>query len=158
LSGADCWGWATWRSAWSKYNSNGKYLLDELERRNLISRFDLDGVAKNTKMLEDQISGKNDSWAIRWHASAFLEGMYTLYPNKSLVLNIGNDDSGTHSIGTNLYDVFLAPFKIRIQKIEVSECKLARCEFIQFFEKSKKTKFNRGFLSESLLKLKCWIK
>ena len=96
LRGADCWGWATWRSAWNKYNPNGKYLLQELKNRNLISRFDLDGAADNSRMLEDQINGKNDSWAIRWHASMFLENMFTLYPKTSLVKNNGTK-YGTHS-------------------------------------------------------------
>jgi hypothetical protein len=49
-------------------------------------------------MLKDQIEGKNNSWAIRWHASLFLQNKLTLYPGKSLLENIGLDNSGTHSI------------------------------------------------------------
>jgi hypothetical protein len=48
-------------------------------------------------MLRQQIAGKNDSWAIRWHASAYLAGLLTLYPGRSHVLNTGADGSGTHS-------------------------------------------------------------
>ena len=47
-------------------------------------------------MLEDQVLQKNNSWAIRWHASIFLENMYTLYPKISLVKNNGTK-YGTHS-------------------------------------------------------------
>lgn len=47
-------------------------------------------------MLTDQILGRNNSWAIRWHASIFLKNMLTLYPKESLILNIGLDNSGTH--------------------------------------------------------------
>ena len=46
-------------------------------------------------MLEKQISGQNNSWAIRWYASAFLKNKLTLYPSKTLVQNIGLT-SGTH--------------------------------------------------------------
>ena len=44
----------------------------------------------------DQIAGKNNSWAIRWYASAFLANKLTLYPGQSLVSNIGGDGSGTN--------------------------------------------------------------
>ena len=47
-------------------------------------------------MLEDQVLQNNNSWAIRWHASMFLENMYTLYPKISLVKNNGTK-YGTHS-------------------------------------------------------------
>ena len=156
LRGADCWGWATWKSAWNKYNPNGKYLLSELEDQNLISSFDLDGAAENSRMLRDQINGENDSWAIRWHASAFLEGMLTLYPNTSLVFNIGNDDSGTHSIKTDLYDVGVAQSKVKIHKIKVVECQSARFEFIQFFKKSCSTTDQWSRIKNILHKIK-WL-
>ena len=96
LRGADCWGWATWKDKWAMFEPDGIRLLDELKRRNLTKRFDFNSTYFYSKMLADQISGKNNSWAVRWHASAFLNNKYTLYPGKSLVLNIGNDGSGTH--------------------------------------------------------------
>ena len=96
LKGADCWGWATWRRGWHLYNADGRFLLEELKKRGQCHEFDFNGTSYHTEMLARQISGKNDSWAIRWHASAFLLGKLTLYPAKSLVLNIGNDGTGTH--------------------------------------------------------------
>lgn len=97
LRGADCWGWATWKRAWSKFEPNGSKLLRELKLRKQTHTFDLDGAYPYTQMLEDQIAGKNNSWAIRWHASAFLNDMLTLHPGESLVMNIGLDGSGVHS-------------------------------------------------------------
>ncbi len=97
LRGADCWGWATWARAWRHFDANGAALLAQLRARRLAQVFDLDGAYPYTRMLEDQIAGRNDSWAIRWHASAFLAGLLTLYPGRSLVRNIGHDGSGTHS-------------------------------------------------------------
>lgn len=94
LKGADCWGWGTWERAWRHFQKDGKKLLQEIERRNLQWEFDLDGSYSYTKMLRNQIRGKNHSWAIRWHASAYLSDMLCLYPKYSLVENIGVD--GTH--------------------------------------------------------------
>ena len=35
--------------------------------------FDFNGTYAYTKMLEDQIVGRNNSWAVRWYASTFLK-------------------------------------------------------------------------------------
>ena len=65
LPGADCWGWATWSRGWACFNSDGQFFLDELKRRKLIRAFDFNGTYSFSKMLEGQIKGINDSWAIR---------------------------------------------------------------------------------------------
>lgn len=151
LRGADCWGWATWRRGWSIFNPDGKYLLDELLRKKLTREFDCNGAYKYTQMLEDQISGKNDSWAIRWHASAFLANKLTLYPGRSLVHNIGNDGSGTHCDTTNALDANLSllPITLSIDKVEES---VAAILAIEDFFKSKKSFYNRviGFVKRIL--------
>lgn len=97
LRGADCWGWATWKRGWGLFESDGQKLLGELVARKLTKKFDLDDVYPYTQMLKGQIEGLNDSWAIRWYASAFLKDKLTLYPGRTLVSNIGFDDSGTHA-------------------------------------------------------------
>jgi len=93
---AECWGWATWQRAWAKFNPNGKELLAELRRRGLERMFDQDGSYPYIGMLEDQIAGRNDSWAVRWRASVILNDMLSLYPPHPLACNIGLDGSGTH--------------------------------------------------------------
>lgn len=95
LKGTDCWGWATWARAWKIFNPNGSELLTQLERRGLESEFNFNDRYPNIQMLKDQIAGKNSSWAVRWHASAFLKEKLCLYPGKTLVKNIGFD-IGTH--------------------------------------------------------------
>ena len=96
LRGADCWGWATWRRGWALFEPDGQRLLDRLEATGSTREFDIDGAFPYSDMLRDQIAGRNDSWAVRWYASAFLAGALTLYPGRSLVANIGLDGSGTH--------------------------------------------------------------
>lgn len=97
LRGADCWGWATWKRAWDLFEPDGTKLLKQLEEQNLTERFDLDGAYPYMQMLKEQIAGKNNSWAVRWHASMYLRNMLTLHPGRSLVVNIGLDGSGVHS-------------------------------------------------------------
>lgn len=103
LKGTDCWGWASWDRAWKLFNPDGKELLDKLRQSGKIDDFDKAySGAKSSRgfaqMLEDQIRGKNSSWAIRWFASCFLQDKYCLYPRNSLVQNIGFD-IGTHCKG-----------------------------------------------------------
>lgn len=121
LRGADCWGWATWKRAWNLFEPDGKKLLKELEQQNLLNEFDWGGSLNNVRMLKNFIKGKNDSWAIRWHASAFLNNMLTLYPGKSLVNNIGADGSGTNVKKTNIYNATLASEQIKIKSIPLEE-------------------------------------
>lgn len=121
LRGADCWGWATWKRAWYNFNPDGKFLLRRLRSTRQLHAFDLDGAYPFSRMLYQQIQGKNDSWAIRWHASAFLLGMLTLYPSKSLVQNIGHDNSGTHSLVDSAFDVEVSLGPLTLNRIPIQE-------------------------------------
>lgn len=133
LPGADCWGWATWQRGWACFNSDGQSLLDELERRKLTREFDFNGVYSFSKMLEAQIKGANDSWAVRWYASAFLVGKLTLYPGRSLVHNIGNDNSGTHCGESASLDAELSKTPISLNAIKVEPSQEGRQAFEAFF-------------------------
>jgi len=96
LKGADCWGWSTWRRAWSHFEEDGSKLYKQLKDRDLLKEFNFGNTYDYCGMLTKQISGRNDSWAIRWYASTFLKNMVTLYPASTMVVNIGIDGSGTH--------------------------------------------------------------
>jgi hypothetical protein len=136
IKGADCWGWATWRDRWAIYNPDGTQLLQELQSRGLESSFDFDGTMGFTGMLKAQIAGKNDSWAVRWHASCFLRDMLILYPGRSLVENIGNDGSGTHVTAKDTtYDVEMGMEPIRVGGIAIEESEIGRAAFCDFFRR-----------------------
>ncbi len=154
LRGADCWGWACWRRSWRLFNPDGHHLISELRRRALTREFDLDGSYKYTRMLEDQIAGANDSWAIRWHASAFLQDKLTLYPGRSLVHNVGNDLSGRHGIDTRIYDVDLAPTSIHVGGVPVEESRAGRAAFIQFMRRRGSGRSPRRLLAHLLRRLR----
>ncbi len=137
LPGADCWGWATWRHGWALFNSDGQYLLDELRRRKLLRAFDFNGSYAYSTMLENQIKGTNDSWAVRWYASAFLAGKLTLYPGRSLINNIGNDDSGIHCEVTSNFDAELSKTPIDLAAVPVEPSVKGRQAFEAFFRRGK---------------------
>ena len=132
LKGAECWGWATWKRGWDLFESDGKKLLAEILRRKVGKEFDFNGAYPYVKMLEDQTKGKNDSWAIRWSASAFLKGRLTLHPGRSLIRNIGTDDSGTHCGKTDRYDVDVSREPVIVSGIPIEENRMARKEIERY--------------------------
>lgn len=149
LPGADCWGWATWQRGWNIFSSDGLHLLDELQRRKLTLAFDYNGAYPYSTMLKGQITGVNDSWAVRWYASSFLAGKLTLYPGRSLVHNIGNDNSGTHCGDTEGFDSELSQSPINLRAIEVNPSQEGRQIFEAFFRQGK-----NGLLRQTVRKLR----
>ncbi|MEO8159495.1 MAG: glycosyltransferase family 2 protein [Betaproteobacteria bacterium] len=133
LLGADCWGWATWSRAWRHFEADGRRLLKGLSRANLRRRFDFDGAYDYSGMLQQQIDGRVDSWAIRWQASALLEGGLTLYPGRSLVRNIGFDETGTHSSKTAAFDVEVSDTRVQVMRIPLIENEVALAEFADYY-------------------------
>jgi hypothetical protein len=121
LNITDCWGWAVWKRSWDRYESDGDRLLHELTDRGLEHRFDLDGSYPYTQMLRDQIVGGNDSWAVRWYATAVLTGGLTLYPGSSMTTNIGFDGSGEHGGTDRGYAVDVTRAMPTLQTIPVIE-------------------------------------
>ncbi len=139
LKGADCWGWATWKRGWDLFEGDGQKLLNELKKRKLTKEFDFNSSYPYTKMLKDQIAGHNNSWAIRWYASAFLKNKLTLYPRESLIYNSGFDGSGTHckiESNSNKTDQ-VENIKIELKKIEIKENIDAKLAVIYYFKKQK---------------------
>ncbi|MBI2427785.1 MAG: glycosyltransferase [Ignavibacteriales bacterium] len=133
LRGTDCWGWATWKRGWQLFEPDSKKLLRQLEEKNLQHSFDFDGTYGYMKMLNKQISGKVDSWAVRWHASAFLLDKLTLFPGRSLVNNIGEGDSGTHTKSLTDFQTSVAQTPIVLADISIVEHQEARKAYVEFF-------------------------
>lgn len=120
LRGADCWGWATWRDRWALYRHDAAAMAAEIRDRGLAKDFDLGGRVPNLQLLDDRAAGRSNSWAICWHASCFLADRYTLHPGRSLVRNIGLDDSGEHCGPAKNMETCLSerPVQARRQPVE----------------------------------------
>lgn len=140
LKGADCWGWATWKRGWDLFDPDGVKLLKEIKKRKLQKQFNINGAYSYTKLLKNNILGRNNSWAVRWRAATFLKDKLTLHPGKSLIHNIGNDDSGTHCRVSNVFDTEISHKPISLTKIPPEENSLIYKE-IEKYLKSKKTSF-----------------
>jgi hypothetical protein len=93
------WGWATWQRAWAHFDPDATGWRRLQTDKALRVRFDLDGAYDYSGMLESQMSGQRDSWAIRWYWSVFQANGLTLFPPRTLVRNTGQDGSGTHGGG-----------------------------------------------------------
>lgn len=139
IKGADCWGWATWKRAWDVFEPNGSKLLTEIENKNLGPEFNFNNMFMYTEMLKGQIEGRNNSWAVRWYASAFLKNMLTLYPGKTLVRNIGFDGSGTHSKrgDEDIFGKSISTEIIDLKKVPVEESVVGRKAFVQYFKSTR---------------------
>lgn len=91
----ECWGWGTWKDRWInvdwKVKDFKQYRYNPFKRRAFKKlEYGLD------RMLINQMTGKSDSWAVRWCYHLFKTGQLTVYPKVSKTLNIGFDNSGTH--------------------------------------------------------------
>lgn len=150
LKGADCWGWGTWERAWKEFNPNGQELLDTIQEKDLVFEFNRRNTHAFVKMLKDQITGKNDSWAIRWHASLVVKDIYCLHPTKPIVKNIGLDNSGAHC---GVFDIDQKPIDdVEIKKIPIEELNW-------FFDAYKKSMNEKNHLtSTKWQKLKTLLK
>ena len=104
------WGWGTWSDRWSKVDwevkDYGEFKSDRVQR----AKFNRGG-RDMAGMLDAQIRGKIDSWAIRWCYTQSRLNMLTVYPIVSRIKNIGLDGTGTHSGVTCRYDADLSDGK-----------------------------------------------
>lgn len=147
------WGWATWDRAWKQFNPDGKALLNQLEERKLTRTFDFNGTYGFTRMLRRQIEGKNNSWAIRWNASLFLNDLLSLNVGRSLVQNNGFDGSGTNCGGGGLYDSSLWLRPLPVQKLSpVEENQEARRIFAQYYHRT------NSFMAKAIRRIKRTLK
>lgn len=147
------WGWATWERAWKYFNPDGKTLLKELEDRKLTYTFDFNGKYGYTRMLRRQIEGKNNSWAIRWNASLFLNDILSLNVGKSLVQNEGFDGSGTNCGGGGLYSSNLFMERIAVKRITPAvESKEARQAYVRYYART------NSFMAKAIRRIKRTLK
>jgi hypothetical protein len=102
---ATCYGWATWARAWRHFEPDGRRIRDAVLERGARRAFNAGGTMDFLAMLEAQIAGRVDSWAIRWYGSLWLRGGLALHPGRSLVRNTGFDGSGENCTASRAWDV-----------------------------------------------------
>lgn len=143
LRGADCWGWATWKRGWDLFEPDSSKLYIELKRSKQLRAFNVNNTYDYVKMLKKHIRGENDSWAIRWHASAFMRNRLTMYPGRSLVTNAGTDGQGTNVTHDKHFAVQLSSGPVKVGNIKVEANREAQRIFEHYFRKKQTTALQR---------------
>ena len=136
------WAWGTWKRAWDRFNPDTDYLIREIKKRKMIEKFNLNNCFDYFGMLERRNKKLNESHAIVWKASTFINKMLSLYPSNSFVQNIGFDATGTHY---TKYDKLhghsdLIEKKIIPKKIKVEE-NIDAIKFLEKYYRNNKIKF-----------------
>ena len=93
-----CWGWATWRRAWQKYDINMQ-LWPEIRDSGWLKDI-LDNpheIRYNNRIFQATYNNKIDSWAYRWTFACWVQNGLTILPNINLVSNIGFAVDATHT-------------------------------------------------------------
>lgn len=100
------WGWATWRSAWARYD---QYLeaWPELKASNLLAQiFDDKVTVRYFSAIFDAMhagTGPN-TWDYQWFYTNLFQNSLAIVPKKNLVTNIGFGPDSTHTT-SNKYEL-----------------------------------------------------
>ncbi len=96
-----CWGWATWRRAWQKYDTKMSGWQSYLKSREFLNLGAVNPAFKAywKRNFERVLSGEVDSWAYVWTYSCWVNNGLTAIPEKNLVKNIGFGPDATHTKG-----------------------------------------------------------
>ncbi len=93
---ASSWGWATWKNRWEKIDWSVKtyrsFKCNWLKRW----KFNLGG-SDLSNMLDNQMAGEIDSWAIRFCYHQFQHNLLDVFPIQSKVTNIGFGTEATNN-------------------------------------------------------------
>ena len=107
--------WAIWKDRWDKIDwkiSDYRSFRFDFPGRHRFNQWGND----RTSMLDEQMNGKIDSWAIRFDYAMYKNNMYNIVPRQSLIMNTGHDGSGTHSKTVSEVD----DFKVELTKASKS--------------------------------------
>ena len=136
LKGTGCWGWSTWKRAWSKNKKNKNFIFKKVS--NLSSKKMKDFNYFDSYDYFKMLKNKN-TWAIKWYASNYINNNYTLFFKHSLVQNIGFGKKSTNTIlDYNLNIKKFKKFNYYYRPRTISENIVAKKEISKYL----KTSFN----------------
>lgn len=133
------WGWATWRNRWQKVDwmirDYKEFIKSDCAKREFIK-----GGEDLTALLEYQMRGFIDSWAIRFCYAHYKNNAFCLHPTVSKIKNIGLEGSGTHKVIREVKIVLdKGNTEIIFPKSININCDILK-NFSVYFKKSLKTK------------------
>lgn len=133
------WGWSTWRDRWENFNLDLSYCLSKKLEHNRpleVLGKDIEDYCNDEKFLNN----KMNIWSLSWIITQFNNNQKCIYPNKSLIQNIGFDGTGIHSVKTDLYNVKENDNKIEYDK-DISYNKELSNLIKSFMEKTSKMSY-----------------
>jgi hypothetical protein len=89
-------GWGTWKDRWEQVDWKVSDYQSFVSSNDQVSRF-LRGGVDLAGMLDSQMTGKVDSWAIRWAYAHCKHDALALLSVRPRVFHIGSDGSGTYT-------------------------------------------------------------
>lgn len=93
---ASSWGWATWKDRWESIDWEVKSYKSF--KYNIIKRLKFNrGGSDMSHLLDKQMSGKINSWAIRFCYHQFENNMFDVFPVMSKVANVGFGYAATNT-------------------------------------------------------------
>ncbi len=116
--------WGTFKRAWDFLEKDSSKALKIIVEKDLEKKFNGNlPFPYFTNMLQEQIDGKINSWAIRWTATAVIHNMVSFFPKQALSKHIGFGNEATHETGEKDYNshLVLSPIEIPIIPINVRE-------------------------------------
>jgi hypothetical protein len=107
-----CWGWASWRRAWKRFDLSMS-LWPEFRDVGALRDICPDPTECDywSNIFEAMHAGKVDSWAYAWVFAHFCHNGLSPHPNRNLIRNIGCGPEGTHTISDSV-DANLPTFEI----------------------------------------------
>lgn len=87
-SRSSSWGWATWKNRWKSIDWEVKDYPEFKKNRQLRRDFNKMG-SDMSQMLDRQMQGKINSWAIRWCYHQFKHDLFSVHPFVSKIENVG---------------------------------------------------------------------
>lgn len=116
------WGWATWQRAWRQIKFNDSTLANKhLSSRHSKKMLDVKNSYPFSRMLHNNIAGKNNSWAIWMHVHAIEHNLLVLFPKTSLVSNRGFDGTGVHCKAEKSQVIDILNNKATVLPIKIEE-------------------------------------
>ena len=127
------WGWGTWKRAWDFFISDVTILLKLLGKKINQSNFNKGYGREFYEQLVANKTGKMKTWAVKWHTSIYLQSGYCLHPGRTLIENIGFDNSGIHCNDDSTFKNKNIAEYVKVNHIEIKETKEILKAFRTFY-------------------------
>ena len=127
----ECWGWATWKNRWQKFERDPGKLIRKTSRKD-IRYINVNGTSPDMwDQVIDNYLGRRYTWAIFNHITVCRERGIVLYPKYTLCQNIGFDGTGDNCDVSDEYNVILTQDDVTAVELP-KDCRVSEQAVRQF--------------------------